>query len=125
MMLQPALEQCQRHPWKSSEQPLLEEWLNLNEKPLALAVEATRRPRCVAPYLSSNDPPLMIAIELRMAQGCRTVARLLALRAMRSAGEGKLESAFEDIDALHRLASLLGLEAKTIIELLVPIALRV
>lgn len=119
-----ALERCQLRPWKPSQEPIIEEWLRLNEKPLAMAVEATRRSRCVAPYLSGNDPPMMIAVELGMVQGCRTVARLIAARAMRSAGEGRLEAAFEDIDALHRLATLLGREAKTIIEDLVAIALR-
>ena len=111
-------------PWRSAEHPLIAEYVRANEAPLRLAIEASKRKRCLTPYVSPDDPPMIVTIEIGMVQECRTIARLLILRALNSAGEGRFEAAFDDLDALHRLAGLFEAESRTIIELLVAHALR-
>jgi hypothetical protein len=111
-------------PWKSTELPLIAEYVRANEAPLRLAVEATKRKRCVAPFVSPDDPPMIAIVQLDMVQSCRMLQKLLILRAMNHAGEGRLDAAFDDLDALHRLAALIGADARSIIELMVSIFFR-
>jgi hypothetical protein len=99
---------CSRAPWKAAEHPLYAELLKVNEKPLQLVVEASRRPILATPFPSGGDPPIMAPTEDPFSDHSRMVARLLKMRCMLRAGEGDLEGAFADIDVCYRLAMLLG-----------------
>ena len=48
-----------RRPWSKKEFPLMAKWLELNEKPLAIAIEASKRPRRFDPYLCVDKSLLL------------------------------------------------------------------
>src|SRR5262249_1534894 len=78
----------------------------------------------VVPYLPTGDPPIAFNCRLDLVQAARACARLFSLRAMRSFGEGKLGTAYEDLDACYRLGDLTGGGSKSLIEGLVASGLR-
>jgi hypothetical protein len=114
----------QSHLWSASEHPLFVELLQVNERPLTLVVEASRRPVFTVPYVAASDSPVILNSHLELVQAGRTAVRVLMLRAMKSVAEGKVEAAYEDVDACHRLANLVGGSAKSVIEGLFATAYR-
>src|SRR5262245_5535318 len=51
------VERARKWPWKADEQGAIADWLKQNEKPLALVIEASKRPQYFNPLVSkSNDP---------------------------------------------------------------------
>jgi acetyl esterase/lipase len=116
------LQRAMRRPWSTKELPLLDEWLAANEKPLALLAKATKRPRRYDPLLCVNsDQGIVIAILMDASEQSREVGRALGARAMLKLKVGKVEEAWDDLLACHRLARLQG-QGPTIIEALVAIA---
>jgi hypothetical protein len=99
------VEAGERRPWSKRDFPALADWLAANERPLALVVEASRRPRRYDPVISGKDT-LLIATLLPAIQQSRRVANALAVRAMLRAGEGKIDAACDDLLAVHRLGRL-------------------
>jgi hypothetical protein len=95
----------ERRPWSKREFPALADWLAANEKPLALVVEASRRPRRYDPVISGKDT-LLIATLLPAIQQSRGVANALAIRALLRAGEDQIDAACDDLLAVHRLGRL-------------------
>jgi hypothetical protein len=113
-----------RHAWTAKECPEIARWLQLNEKPLAVAIEATKRPDYYNPLVGSGtgkERTGLISTLLPGVQKCRELAAALTARAMLRAGEGKFDEAWQDLLACHRLARLLSRGA-TLIETLVGIA---
>jgi hypothetical protein len=113
-------------PWAAKEYPHIAAWLKANEKPLALVVEATRKPDYFNPLVSRGDergPGGLIAALLPSVQKCRELANALAARAMLRVAEGKFDAAWQDLLACHRLARLVARGA-TLIEALVGIAIE-
>ena len=106
-------------PWSKAEFPLLAQWVEANEKPLDLVVEACKRPRCFDPlvaagsnlgarivfrrYDTHGDPGLF-----PFAEASIPIAKALVARAMLRLQEGKKGKAWEDLMACHRLARLAG-----------------
>ena len=107
-----------KRPWSKEEFPVWAEWLEVNEKPLALLMEASRRPKRYDPMLGKT----VIMSLLPAAQGHRDVARALVARAMLRVHEGKVDEAWEDLLACHRLGRLVG-QGATLIDILVGITL--
>ncbi len=91
-------------PWSKRDFPALDEWLAANEKPLALLIEASRRPRRYDPAIVPDDQS-MIAV-LSPALQFRNIAIALVAHAMLRANEGRIDAACDDLLALHRLARL-------------------
>lgn len=115
-----------RKPWKPEDSPKHAEWLKLNEKPLALAIEATQRKDYFHPWISrkpDNSRAMLLAGLIPMVQKNREIASALSMRATLKLGEGKIEAAFEDVLAIHRLARLASRGASNI-ELLVAVAIQ-
>jgi hypothetical protein len=111
--------------WAAKDYPHVAAWLKANEKPLALAVEATRRPDYFNPLVSRKSekrPGSLLGALLPGVQKSREVARALAARALLRVGEGKVEEAWQDLLACHRLGLHIARGA-TLIELLVGIAI--
>ncbi len=109
--------------WTAKDYPDLAAWLKLNEKPLARAVEATRRPEYFNPLVSrKREPGGLISVLLPGVQKSRELANALRIRALLRVGEGKIDEAWQDLLACHRLARLISRGA-TIIEGLVGIAI--
>jgi type II secretory pathway pseudopilin PulG len=113
-----------QRPWTAAEYPHLAGWLAANEKPLAVVVEATKRPGyfnpLVAPWTETGRGSLIGAL-LPSVQKCRELAAALTGRAMLRLSEGKVEAAGQDLLACHRLGRLIA--RGTMIELLVGIAI--
>jgi hypothetical protein len=104
--------------WRPDEHPLVAGWLRLNERPLALVVEATARPRYWLP-LAGDDSSFAIPSLLPH----REAANALIARALMKLGSGDRRAAWTDLIAAHRLGGLLG-QGPTLIERLIGIAIR-
>jgi hypothetical protein len=109
-----------QRPWTKQEFPVLDAWLAANEKPLALLVDASKRPRRFDPLVPEDGS--MIASLLPAISSSREGARALATRAMLRAGEGNAPAAWDDLLACHRLSRLAG-QGTTLVDALVAIAL--
>jgi len=114
-----------KRPWAAEDYPHIAAWLKANEKPLAVVVEATKRPEYFNPLVSprkGNEPTSLLNALLPSVQKCREVVTALAGRAMLRVSEGKLDDAWQDLLACHRLARLVA-RGGTLIEALVGVAL--
>jgi hypothetical protein len=112
-------------PWTAKDEPELSEWLKQIEKPLALVVEATRRPDYYNPLVPRRTEDAsngLIGALLPNAQKCREFAAALCCRAMLRASEGKVEEAWQDLLACHRMGRLVA-RGSSLIEMLVGIAI--
>ena len=111
-------------PWTSAQIPPLAEWVAKNKKPIDLLVEASQRPRwwSPSPSLLMGPYPGSVAILFPDIQSLRDVARVLSIRAMWHAGEGRPQEAWIDLKALLRLARFTG-EGPTLVGQLVAIAM--
>jgi hypothetical protein len=112
-------------PWAAKNEPELAGWLKRNEKPLALMMEATRRPQYYNPLVPKRTEdwsPGLLGALLPSVQRCREVASALACRAMLRLSEGRIDEAWQDLLACHRLGRLLA-HVGTLIELLVGLAI--
>jgi RNA polymerase sigma factor (sigma-70 family) len=111
-----------KRPWVEKDYPRLDGWLKANEKPLAVAVLATKRPDFYNPMVSRKSGSEgwygLIGAIFSGVRECREVAEALTARAMRHAGEGKFEEARQDLLACHRLGRLLARQAEPTIYLI-------
>ncbi len=105
-LLEPAL----RKPWSAEDFPVLAQWLAANEKPLAMIVEASRRPRRYDPLVCGEKGRLVAVLQpvISLFHQPGNVADALVARALLCVGESRVDEAWEDLLACHRLARLLG-----------------
>jgi hypothetical protein len=114
-----------QRPWEPKDCPPLAEWLKVNEKPLALAAEAVKRPSYFNPLVSRKDADgqgSLIGALLPSVQKCRELASAFSCRAMLRMKEGKYDDAWQDLLACHRLGRHVS-HGATLIESLVGIAI--
>jgi hypothetical protein len=119
------IERARKWPWKAKSQPAIAEWLKQNEKPLAVAIEASTRTKYFNPLVSKIQDPKQARLMgslLPSVQKCREIANALKCRAMCRAGEGDFDGAWQDLLACQRLGRLMA-HSGTLIETLVGIAL--
>jgi len=95
-------------PWQAEERPELARWLKRNEAPLSGIIEGSGRPRYYRPLLTAKPDGVMIDVPLPSLSYYRPAAKALIIRANLAAGEGRIEDAWADILAAHRLGVLLG-----------------
>ena len=101
-------EEALGRPWSPEELPTIAGWLRANEKPLDLAVAATRRPNCYFPLLSTDDPPTMENVQKPDNKKIRYRAvHPLRARAMLKLGRGDARGALADLSAVYRLSRLI------------------
>ncbi len=98
--------EARSRPWTRDEFPLVARWIDANDAPLKLVIEGTKRTKYFAPLLPAVNSSLA-AFSSDSAQ-MREAAELLAVRAMLNLGEGRLEDAWSDVLAIHRLARLIA-----------------
>lgn len=113
-------------PWKVQDYPFIGAWLKQNEKPLAVVHEAVKRPKYFNPLVSKKteaNPGSLIAALLPNVQKCREFASALTARAMLRLQEGKVDEAWADLLACHRLGRHVA-HGGTLIESLVGIAIE-
>ncbi len=96
-------DEAMKRPWSKEEFPVLAGWLEENEKPLQLIVEGTRRSKFYTPGIGS-----WVIIICTTRQPEREAARALSTRAMLRLKGGKVDEAWRDLQACHRLARLLS-----------------
>ncbi|MBP3958832.1 hypothetical protein J8F10_26600 [Gemmata sp. G18] len=114
-----------QRPWVPKDCPPLAEWLTANQKPLALATEALKRPEYFNPLVSrrkEGDSSNLIGALLPSVQRYRELAFAFSARAMLRLQDKKFDEAWEDILTCHRLGRLVTRGA-TLIEALVGIAI--
>src|SRR5262249_8637360 len=119
------VDRARQWPWTAKDDPDVAAWLKRNEKPLALVVEASKRPHYFNPLVSkdpSRQSARLINAVIPSVQKCRAVAAALACRAMSRVGNGDFNGAWHDLLACQRLGRLVG-HSGTLIESLVGIAL--
>ncbi|HEY2785407.1 MAG TPA: hypothetical protein VGJ05_10565 [Fimbriiglobus sp.] len=111
-------------PWASSELPQFHAWLVLNEKPLAVVVEASKRTgyfNPLTPDRNDRGRESLLAANLPCLGRCREIVAALSARALLKTHEGQYDAAWQDLLAAHRLARLIG-RGGTLIEALVCMA---
>jgi len=119
------MDRARQRPWTVKQYPRVAEWLKANEKPLSVAIEASKRPQYFLPLVptrTKQGSSGLIGALLPSVQSCRGLAHALAARAMQAVGEGHFDDAWQDLLACHRLGRLVARGA-TLIELLVGIAI--
>jgi hypothetical protein len=107
----PALTRTTQRRWSAKEEPIIAGWLEANEKPLALAIEATKRPDYYNPLVTrrtKHGPGSLIDALVPTLQPCQELASALAARALLRVHEGKIDEAWQDLLACHRLGRLLA-----------------
>ncbi len=117
--------QLRANPWKATDEPKFAEWLAVNEKPLAVAMEASKRKDYFHPYISrpkDGSPGTLLGALLPIPQKVREFASAFSVRAMLRCGEKKFDDAWADILTIHRLGRLVA-RGGSGIELLVGVAL--
>jgi hypothetical protein len=95
-------------PWSRKDSPIAAGWLEENQKPIDLVVEATKRPRFYVPVVAPPDVPEPMFAATRLGQEARKAGEALCARAMFRIGTGRSEEAWQDLLACHRLARFLG-----------------
>ncbi|MGA2032993.1 MAG: alpha/beta hydrolase [Thermoguttaceae bacterium] len=110
--------QAMKRPWSKKEFPILAGWLAANERPIELLIAASKRPRRYDPLISGDGSA--IAVLLPIVMQYREAGRALTARAMLRVNGGKVDEAWEDLLACHRLARLVG-QGPTLVEELVAI----
>src|SRR5262245_21287584 len=79
------VDQAGRWPWKAKDEPDVAGWLKQNDKPLALVIEASKRPKYYNPLVSKSTDvrsARLIGSLLPTVQKCREIAMALCCRAM-------------------------------------------
>jgi hypothetical protein len=117
---------CSQRSWKPDQHPDIAAWLKANEKPLALVIEASKRSQYYSPLVPKRTEKKgssgLFGALLPGVQKCRELANALTIRAMLHLGEGRIDDAWRDLLACHRLGRLVG-RGPTLIEGLVGIAI--
>lgn len=111
-----------QRPWSSEEFPIWAEWLKVNERPMELLVEASKRSRRFDPWFHYKDEDT-IDVAMPVIYQYREAVRAFTARAMLRIQEGKVNEAWEDLLTCHRLARLVG-QGPTFVESLVAITLE-
>jgi len=106
--LKKMLTQACQGPWSAEDFPLLAEWLEANRHPLALAVEASKRPRYYLPLASAESPESLGDAMWQWHPGLYPLRVALTARAMKSLQGGDMDGMQADLLACHRLARLVG-----------------
>ena len=109
-------------PWKTEDFPDIAAWLDAIDRPLALAVEASGRPRHYIPLVATDARESMIGLAYPPLPLIVGLANGLGARAMKKLGDGDVEGCRRDLLACHRLARLLG-QGVTLVDRLIMIAI--
>jgi hypothetical protein len=91
--------------WKQDECSILARWLEVNAKPLAMLVEASKQAHWYEPIIA-NGP--IIQAPKPAAQGSHQIIIALLVRATNRIAQRGEQAAWDDLLAVHRLARLMG-----------------
>jgi hypothetical protein len=114
---------CQR-PWLARDYPTIAAWLQANEKPLALVVEASQRPVYFSPWVSAPaDKSPSGAVAPDGNESHQSLTRALATRAMLRTAEKMQLEAWQDLVTCHRLSRLIS-RGRSLIDSLIALAIE-
>jgi hypothetical protein len=99
------LTRAMERPWTAQDHPRIAAWLEESEKTLALAIEATKKPRYFSPR---DDRYLMLNGSSLQVSDCHDLAEAFAARALLRVKLNGLDDAWQDLLACHRLGRLLA-----------------
>jgi hypothetical protein len=119
------LARASQWPWAAEDEPELVDWLKQSEKPLSLVLDATHRPAYYNPLVPRRTDDWsagLLGALVPSVQRCRDVGAALLCRAMLRVNEGKVDEAWQDLLACHRLGRQVA-SGGTVIELLAGIAI--
>ena len=102
------LDAATTNKWKRADYPLVADLIDQNEGPLAVIIEASRRPKYFSPGTTDSDYGYVWTWYLPIEQELQRAKEQLAARAMLRLGEGDLSGSWEDLLTCHRLARLVG-----------------
>ncbi len=108
--------------WSDDEFPLLAQWLEDNEEPLAKISAATRMPRYYVPFVVHGQSDSLVQILLEHIQATRSLARAYSFRAYNHLDNHRWKEAWDDILTIKRLGRLVA-QGPTCIEGLVGLAI--
>jgi hypothetical protein len=120
------LERARLRPWKAEQLPLAAAWLRLNDKPLAVVIEASKRSQYFSPLVASANERAPKSLNYTLVphvQLCRQFAAALTARAALRVGEGRFDEAWQDLLACHRLARHVA-HGGSVVEKLVAVAIE-
>ncbi len=117
-----SLDVAMTRPWSEQEFPVLAKWVAANEEPLAILLEASKRPRRYDPIVAGktdttadsllwllHSQPLNIdTLIARSMNPDFAIVRTLLAHAMLQLNRNKAELAWDELLACHRLARLTG-----------------
>lgn len=112
-------------PWKEKQFPQIAEWLKAQDKPLAVAVNATKLENYFSPVYvlkMKNGVTGVIAVFRPLSQ-IQKIADALIIRAMLQIGQNNSDQAWQDMIAAHRLARLVA-RSSTVVEVMHAIAME-
>jgi DNA-binding transcriptional regulator/RsmH inhibitor MraZ len=112
------LYQASQRPWNQKDYPEVAKWLQANDQFVERLDVCSNQPRYYSPSIAGKEGPRAMGVVLPATQSVREFARSLSARAMKRVQEGKLDEAFRDSLALHRLARLVG-QGGTLVEMTV------
>ncbi len=109
--LQDQLTEAGTRPWDPATFPEIATWLQENEKPLALVIEASNRPEYYNPLfppVGTKGRSTLSSCLLPTVQNAREVVQALTARAMQRLQAGQTDAAWNDLLTCHRLARHVG-----------------
>ncbi len=114
-------------PWRAAQHPEAAKWVAEQREHLDKLVQGSRRGKYYTPYLAAEPTddeafPRVLTTPLPSIRHQREIARSLATRAMGRIGEGDLNAAWSDLQAIHRVSQHVG-RGPTLIEALVALAI--
>jgi hypothetical protein len=104
-----------RRVWSEAEYPEVAAWLKANERPLAEFIKASDSPRYYMPLVATAEPALSsVSLPSPSLGWFSKGSKALIARASLAIGQGRFEDARRDMQAVYRLAGLLGQDAMMI-----------
>ncbi len=111
-------------PWVAADDPQLARWLARYDRHFDQIVAATHLERYYAPLVVDDiAAPALVSVLLPTLQESRSVARGLVSRILLRVGEGRIEEALRDVEALYVFGRQVG-HGGTLVEALVGIAIN-
>ncbi|MDZ4819230.1 MAG: hypothetical protein SGJ20_09685 [Planctomycetota bacterium] len=104
--LNASFEQATLGPWKSAENPIINEWLEANDIPLQAVAKAVEIPRFFLPVIRSGPRKPLDVNRVGVRKNVEDLALALNVRAMRNLGEGKEDTAWKDLQIATQIGQL-------------------
>ncbi|HNV71273.1 MAG TPA: hypothetical protein PKO06_16330 [Candidatus Ozemobacteraceae bacterium] len=98
------LKECGCKPWKASEYPDVDSWINANQQSFALLADASQRKRFWWPFLQGDSGDDLLAGKLFGRSHYVQAHRGLLARSMRRLGTGDTDGSLSDLQIALRLS---------------------